>query len=84
MHLVPLEAVEAVAKVLGFGAQKYEPDGWKEVPDAVNRYNSALLRHLVEIQKGEEIDPESGLPHIDHVACNALFLSYFNLHNSDL
>ena len=78
MHLVPLVAVEAVAQVMTFGAKKYAPNGWKSVPDAVNRYNSAMLRHMVAIQKGELVDPDSGLPHADHIACNALFLSYFN------
>ena len=78
MHLVPLISVEAVAKVMTFGAKKYAPDGWKSVPNAVDRYNSAMLRHMVAIQKGELVDPESGLPHIDHIACNAMFLSYFH------
>jgi len=78
MHLVPLISVEAVAKVMTFGAKKYAPNGWKSVPNAVNRYNSAMLRHMVAIQKGETIDPDSGLPHIDHIACNAMFLSYFH------
>ena len=78
MHLVPLISVEAVAKVMTFGAKKYAPNGWKSVPDAINRYNSAMLRHMVAVQKGEVIDPDSGLPHIDHIACNAMFLSYFH------
>ncbi len=78
MHLVPLISVEAVAKVMTFGAKKYAPNGWKSVPNAVDRYNSAMLRHMVAIQKGETIDPDSGLPHIDHIACNAMFLSYFH------
>ena len=78
MHLVPLVAVEAVAKVMTFGAKKYAPDGWKSVPNAVDRYNSAMLRHMAALQGGELIDPDSGLPHSDHVACNALFLSYFH------
>ena len=78
MHLVPLVAVEAVAKVMTFGAKKYAPDGWKSVPNAVNRYNSAMLRHMTALQGGELIDPDSGLPHSDHIACNALFLSHFH------
>ena len=82
MHLVPLVSVEAVAKVMTFGAKKYAPNGWKDVTNAVDRYNSAMLRHMVAIQKGETIDLESGLPHIDHVACNAMFLSYF--HNNEV
>lgn len=26
---------------------------------------------------GNDIDPESGLPHIDHIAANVMFLSHF-------
>ena len=77
MDLVPLSSVYAVAQVLTFGAKKYSEDGWKDVPNARKRYTAAMLRHLTLLQEGEEIDEDSGLPHLDHVACNALFLSWF-------
>jgi hypothetical protein len=76
MDLVPLSSVYAVAEVMTFGAKKYSPNGWKTVPDAINRYTAAMLRHMTAIQDGEVVDPDSGLPHADHVACNALFLSW--------
>ncbi|CAM6001785.1 unnamed protein product [Sphagnum balticum] len=44
-------------------------------PNAQERYTAALLRHLYALNAGERIDPESGLRHIDHVLCNAAFLS---------
>lgn len=69
-------AVAGVIKVLSFGFKKYgQRGGWKKVPEAPRRYKDALYRHLQKIEEGELIDPESGLPHIDHVACNAMFLS---------
>jgi hypothetical protein len=34
-----------------------------------------MLRHLFAIMRGEDNDPESGLPHIDHVGCCWMFLS---------
>lgn len=77
MELVPLDAVKEVAKVLTFGAAKYAADGWRGVES--HRYQGALLRHLEAIQQGEENDPDSGLPHIAHVACNALFLTHFHI-----
>ena len=80
MELLPLEALESVASVMTFGANKYADNGWKSLPDAESRYTGALLRHLTAIQAGEEVDPESGLPHISHVACNAIFLTHFEIH----
>lgn len=66
--------LEGVAAVLTFGAKKYAAHSWQKVPDAINRYTAAMLRHMNAIAKGETHDPESGLPHVDHIACNALFL----------
>lgn len=69
------KALNGVAAVLTFGAKKYDADSWKQVEGGEDRYRSALYRHLNAIESGEVLDPESGLPHWDHVACNALFLS---------
>lgn len=71
--LLPLEAVEELVKVLQHGADKYEKDNWRKCTD-LDRYFSALLRHLFAWKKGETVDPDSGLPHLAHVACNAMFL----------
>lgn len=71
-------AVAGVIAVLGFGFRKYKQrGGWKQVPEANRRYKDAMHRHLAAIERGELVDPESGKPHIDHVACNAMFLSQF-------
>lgn len=72
--LLPLEAIEAVVEVMTFGANKYTPNGWKTVPDAEDRYFAAQMRHSVtNRQKQELVDPESGLLHLAHEACNAVF-----------
>jgi hypothetical protein len=66
-------AVEAVAFISLFGFEKYkEWGGWKKVPDAFNRYDDALGRHDLGMQKGETNCPESGKLHIAHRAWNAL------------
>lgn len=67
-------AMEQVATVLTFGAEKYAAHSWQTVPNGDDRYLAALLRHLTAIGKGEQADPESGLSHLAHVACNALFI----------
>jgi hypothetical protein len=77
MELLPFESLEAVAKVLTFGAKKYADNNWQKVDNAKSRYVGALLRHLSAHLQGETFDAESGLSHISHVATNALFLVYF-------
>lgn len=77
LDLVYPQFVENVGKVLTFGAKKYEPNNWQKVEDPVNRYYAAALRHLIAWREGEDKDPESGLSHLAHAACNLMFLQYF-------
>lgn len=73
--------LRSVAAVLTYGAQKYAPESWKTVPQAKERYEDALDRHLNAWKSGEEFDAESGLHHLSHVACNVLFLLWFVMQN---
>ena len=66
------KALRAVSRVGTYGAGKYTDDGWKSVPDPSCRYMDALLRHLLDMMGGEDIDPESELLHKAHLAWNAL------------
>ena len=70
-------AMAGIAKVLTFGAAKYAAHSWREVDEGIDRYWSAMERHMNEIAIHglEARDEESGLLHIDHVNCNGLFLS---------
>jgi hypothetical protein len=77
--LIPASALIEVGLIMGYGAVKYEKESWKTVPDAEERYADALLRHTLAILDGEFRDPESGRLHAAHVACNALFLTWFHL-----
>lgn len=74
LNLIDPQAIEGLAAVLTFGAKKYAADNWR---GGINnsRLIASLLRHLFAIMRGEYTDPESGLPHIDHVGCNWMFLS---------
>jgi hypothetical protein len=73
--LIPPILLQAIAEVLTSGLAKYkDPDNWKKVPNLTTRYYGALLRHLVAWRSGEKLDPESGLPHLWHMACNIAFL----------
>ena len=78
--LLPIQCIEDILQVLMHGADKYGIDNWKKCED-LTRYSDALERHLTAWKKGELIDSDSGLTHLSHLACNALFLLYLEHHN---
>ena len=65
-------AVSAVSLASAHGAAKYTWTGWREVPEGVERYSDALVRHLIAESKEGPLDHDSGLHHAAHVAWNAL------------
>jgi hypothetical protein len=76
--LIPVLALEAVAKVLTAGSLKYnedyEQENWRYVPNATRRYLSATQRHIAWVRKGQKIDSESGLHHYAHAIASLMFL----------
>lgn len=82
--LVDLKNLEGLVRGLEYGAKKYSRDNWKKVPDPINTYYAATVRHLSEWWSGEEIDKESHLNHLYHVMCNIYFLTYFTEHAEDV
>jgi hypothetical protein len=73
MELLDPYAIEQLACVLTFGAQKYAPWNWTKGL-AFSRLIGAALRHLFAFIKGEDLDPESNLPHLAHAMCCLMFL----------
>ena len=74
MILEARHALEGMAGVLAFGADKYARGNWHKGLRHTEVCDS-MLRHLSAYLSGEDIDPESGKPHVDHIAINALFLA---------
>jgi hypothetical protein len=73
MDLLPPHALESIAKVFTFGAQKYASYNWaKGIP--FSKLRASLQRHLTEFDKCEDVDPESGLHHLWHAGCNIIML----------
>ncbi|MEO0479048.1 MAG: dATP/dGTP diphosphohydrolase domain-containing protein [Planctomycetota bacterium] len=74
--LIPHEPLLEVAKVLTYGASKYEEDphdrNYLRVEDGERRYLDAVLRHMNSHLRGEKSDPESGLSHLAHAASSLL------------
>lgn len=77
--MLDLTKMQECVKVLMFGKEKYARDNWK-LGLKTSEILDSLLRHLAAIQSGELIDSESGLSHLGHIQCNALFLG--NLGNT--
>jgi len=73
IDLVPTDGIRAVAAVLAFGAKKYDRNNWRK-GIITSRLYAAAMRHLMAWNDGEDTDPESGLPHLAHAACNIFFL----------
>lgn len=77
-----------MVEVLMYGAEKYTVrDGDKVVSSGDHNWKNglkkeeileSLQRHLAALMDGEINDPESGLPHIGHIQCNAMFYAYFS------
>jgi len=63
-----------VAEVLTFGANKYAAHNWRHGIH-YSRLIAAAYRHLGAINAGEDLDPESNLPHAYHLGCCVMFLA---------
>ena len=76
LTLVPREIIREIAKVRMYGNAKYPdggPENWRRVEP--ERYRDAAFRHfLAYLDDSTGVDPESGLPHLAHLACNIAFL----------
>lgn len=67
------EALLAVGATIEFGTHKYpDPRNWRKVEGANKRYQDSLMRHLIKHNMGEVNDRETGIPHLAHMAWNAL------------
>ena len=88
VSLVPVSAIEGIASVLTYGANKYtvKDEEGNVIIDGANNWRSgsnwtsvidSLERHLLAFKRGEDICSESGELHIDHLMCNAAFLKEF-------
>lgn len=83
IELVDSEFLEELSAVLGFGARKYDRHNWRNGLH-YSRLIGAAYRHLGAINRGEDIDPESGLSHTGHLACCIMFLSWMMKHHPEL
>lgn len=83
LDLLPADPIIDIGKVLTYGAKKYSERNW-EKGLAWSRCYGAALRHLLAWHKGETNDPETGLNHLAHAACEILFLLEFSRTHPEL
>ena len=74
LHLVPAPAMAAIAMGLKEGARKYGAYNWRTLTVEAETYIGAALRHLMAWQDGEDIDPDSGNPHLFHAMASLAIL----------
>lgn len=79
--LIPQSFEEDLARVLTFGANKYEEFNYLHVKNAPSRYYAACRRHLNAMRRGEWRDNETQLPHVIHAACSLLMLHQWCEHH---
>ena len=82
LDLFDEEAYEAVSDVLAFGARKYARHNWRK-GIAWSRLIAAAKRHIAAFNRGEDYDPETGLPHTAHAMCCLMFLTWYLNHRRE-
>jgi hypothetical protein len=77
LHLIDPLWLESTAAVLDYGQKKYAPWNWAAGTFDWSRLYGALQRHLNAWWGGEELDAETGLPHLWHANCCMMFLTRY-------
>ncbi len=71
-------AVEMLAEVAEYGANKYSLNNWKKgLP--IRSVVDSLTRHLSAYMDGEMVDEESRCSHLGHIVWNAMVLAEMGL-----
>jgi hypothetical protein len=83
MHLLDPQALEAIADVFGYGQGKYGAWNWKG-GISYSRIFSAIMRHLWAFWRGQDLDPETGKPHLAHAGCGIFMLLWHTMERKDL
>jgi hypothetical protein len=74
LGLIPSCAMEQTAWVHQLGSEKYGNFNWRDTGVCAITYVNAIMRHLNAWRDGEDLDPESGMSHLAHIACNCNIL----------
>lgn len=67
-----------IARIMEFGAAKYDEGNWKKGGKPDDEYLNSMLRHLTAWQEGELYDKDSGCSHLGHAIWNLMALQELN------
>lgn len=76
LSLLPASYTYYAGMGLAYGAIKYNAHNWRRGGSWTKAYES-MQRHMDAWREGEDIDAESGLPHLALAGCNLAFLTEF-------
>lgn len=68
--------LDGMAALLKFGSDKYPNTPWWQGL-SYTQVIASLERHVQELKRGNDFDPEHGLHHAYAIAVNAMFLAYY-------
>lgn len=74
LSCVPCAPLFEAGRVLRHGADKYGRHNWRDLAISSSVYYDAALRHLMAWWEGEDLDPESGHPHLAHAIAGLMVL----------
>lgn len=83
MDLIPYEALEEIARVLGEGEKKYSTANWAKGIE-MRRLIAASLRHIGQFNAGQDYDEETNTLHLANAATNLIFAIWMMKHRPDL
>lgn len=81
MSVLPMGPVVEAGLGLLEGGCKYGRHNYRGAGVRASVYYDATMRHLISFWEGEDIDPDSGLPHITKAICSLLVLRDAQMQN---
>jgi Domain of unknown function (DUF5664) len=72
-YILAMSGLDSLARVGDYGAKKYDQWNYTKGMSWMKLLGSCS-RHLISFIRGEDLDLESGLPHLAHLAFDALIL----------
>lgn len=67
--------ITQLAERMAQNKHKYEPYNWQKL-DNIEELKQALLRHVLEVMKGNYEDDNRLFGHLESIALNAMFINY--------